>query len=222
MITDLTMHASISTAIKINLWPGIPPRYTIILMLGVEPMSALDNSNLIGEEDWGWEFVLASWGIILLVFLSFFFYHYRYASIKRMVLKVYSTLPRSEKDKISALEKEIESVLDPSLPGYSKHIKAWEEWSKADRMAVDGALRVRSMGPSLNPYCVVLSFLSDAELALRREKYATRSRDKYAMKAVEALELAAMMRGIYWPYEVARAMEIKNKKKVIISEEFVV
>src|SRR5271170_5003487 len=103
MITDLTMRrddASIdSTAIKINLWPGIPPRYTIILMLGVEPMSALDNSNLIGEEDWGWEFVVASWGIILLVFLSFFFYHYRYASIKRMVLKVYSTLPRSEKDK---------------------------------------------------------------------------------------------------------------------------
>src|SRR5271155_1748985 len=181
-------HAAISTAIKINLWPGIPPRLTIILMLGVEPMSALDNSNLIGEEDSDWQFVLACWGIILLVFLAFFFYHYRYVSIKRMVLKVYSTLPRSEKDKISALEKEIESALDPSLPGYSKHIKAWEEWSKADRMAVDGALRVETMGPSLNPYCTVLSFLRDAEVALRREKYVIKDRDKCAVKAVEALE----------------------------------
>jgi hypothetical protein len=185
-------------------------------------MSAVDNSNLIGEEDFRLQFILALWGIILLVSLPFIFCQYRYDSIKRMVMKVYSTLPRSEKDKISALEKEIESALDPSLPGRSKHIKAWEEWSKADRMAADGALGVETMGPSLDPYCVVLSFLRDAEVALRSEKYAIRNRDKYAMKAVEALELAAMMRGIYWPYEVARAMERKNKKKGVISEEFVV
>ena len=57
-------------------------------------------------------------------------------------MEVYSKLPCSEKEKISALEKEIEAGLDPSLPGHSKHIEAWEEWSKADRIAAVGGLRV--------------------------------------------------------------------------------
>ena len=59
----------------------------------------------------------------------------------------------------------------------------------------------------------MLSFLRDAELALQREKFCTMDRGKWAVKAVEARELAAMIRGIYWPYEVAKMKERMREKE---------
>ena len=59
----------------------------------------------------------------------------------------------------------------------------------------------------------MLSFLRDAELASRREKFCAMDREKWAVKAVEGLELAAMIRGIYCPYEVAKMKERMREKE---------
>lgn len=75
-------------------------------------------------------------------------------------------------------------------------------------MTLDGELS-ESMEQSLCASSITLEFLRVAEDALRKENNATKDKEKYFVKAVEALEIAAMVRGLYWPYEVARAREKK-------------
>ena len=132
-------------------------------------------------------------------------------------MELYSTLPRSERDKIAALQMEIEAGLDPNLPGHSKYLGAWEQWSKADCMTLEGELS-ESTEQILCASSITLEFLREAEEALWKEKNATTNKEKYSVKAVEALEIAAMVRGLYWPYEVAKAMDKKNKKPRVTNE----
>jgi len=151
---------------------------------------------------------------ILLLFVSFFgclsFYWQRYRSIKGIVLAVYPTLPQSEKDKIAGMVKEIEKELDPNIPGRCKYLRAWKGWLEADCMSLEGSSSTSSTEIIRSRlYPVTLHFLSEAEIALEMEKETGRIED--SVKAVEALELAAMVRAIYWPYEVARANAKRNK-----------
>lgn len=80
-------------------------------------------------------------------------------------------------------------------------------------MTLEGELS-ESTAKILCASSVTVEFLREAEEALWKEKNATTDREKYSVKAVEAVEFAAMVRGLYWPYEVSRAMEKNNKLRV--------
>jgi len=85
-------------------------------------------------------------------------YIYQYLTVKRKVKDTYAGLPPSEKEKIHALQKRIEAVLDPNLPGHSKYIAAWEDWSEPDMQVLQKELKGLLRLPQ-SPYVMTRYFL---------------------------------------------------------------
>jgi hypothetical protein len=129
---------------------------------------------------------------------------YQYLTIKRTVKETYAALPPTEIEKIHTLQEEIEAVLDPNLPGHSKYIAAWEDWSEPDMQGLQKELKGLLRLPN-SPYVMTRYFLLQAELAMRSAHKAKKHPEKQAEKARKAIDLAAMVWGIYWAEEVIKA-----------------
>jgi hypothetical protein len=144
---------------------------------------------------------------------------YQYLTVKRKVKDTYAALPPSEKEKIHALQNEIEEVLDPNLPGQSKYIAAWEDWSEPDMQGLQKELKGLLRLPQ-SPYVMTRYFLQLAELAMRSARKAKKHREKQADKAKKAIDLAAMVWGIYWAEEVIKAREKKEMERQKAGQDF--
>ena len=161
------------------------------------------------------------WGIELFLVCSLMIgCIYQYLTVKRKVKDTYAALPPTEKEKIHALQKEIEAVLDPNLPGHSKYIAAWEDWSEPDMQGLQKELKGLLRFPPESPYVVTRYFLQQAELAMRSARKAKKHPEKQADKAKKATDLAAMVWGIYWAEEVIKAREKKEMKRQKAGQDF--
>jgi len=98
------------------------------ILCAAQPTPAIDASDPSGDDinSRGTSLFLIFMFVLMIlpILRGVIFYSQQYNSVKRMVTNVYSTLPSSERDKIVALQKEIEKVLDPDLPGPSKYREA--------------------------------------------------------------------------------------------------
>lgn len=133
-------------------------------------------------------------------------------SLKKRLKQTYATLSTKEKDEIKKLETEIEFTLDAYAPGREKALDAWHAWSKDEKKELKKWLpRFRWRGSPATE--LVERSLRKAELAMRSEKQAMEMLEKRNEEAKEARLHAALMRGIYWSEEIAKARAKKAKKE---------
>jgi hypothetical protein len=164
----------------------------------------------------GFSFML--WTIIRVV-KDFFFTK----ALKKKLQKQYANLSEEEKAVITNLEEEIKDTLDVNAPGRGKAIDAWRTWSEEDRKGLKLWLPIQN-GGSVNlfrtsPYVFVRSFLMKAEEAMRQETWAMAALQDKTEDVQKAIRLAALMRAVYWPEEVAKAKEKKAKREGFSLEE---
>jgi hypothetical protein len=186
------------------------------LIMTVQPASAEEKTSTLSPTTWTACLVVMTILFTVISIISFlrvytyFALQHKYRSVKKQVRDIYHILPPREKVKISALEKEIETGFDVDSPGHSKHLDLWVKWSQREMQGLK--MEVPRLIPRACPYFVVLHFLRDAESQMRRARVATEKIEEEQDMAKDAIELAAMVLGIYWPDEVAKARQRQDEK----------
>ena len=195
-------------------------------LLNAQPTIANDDSSNgdpkrdTTDTDMAW-ILFPIWGIeVFLVCHLVIAYIHQYLTVKRRAKETYAALPPSEKEKIHILQKEIEAVLDPNLPGHSKYIAAWADWSGSDMHGLQKELKGFSRFPK-SPLRPDPNFLAAGGISNALGHKAKKHPEKQADKAKKAVDLTAMVWRIYWAEEVIKAREKKEMKRQKAGQDFI-
>src|SRR5271169_6802952 len=121
----------------------------------------------------------------------------------------------SMREKIHALQKEIETVLDPNLPGHSQYFEAWKAWSEPDMKGLKKELK-GFLQLLMSPYSTTQLFLQRADMAMCWARNAKKDLEKRVEEARKAVALAAMVWGIYWAEEVIKVRRKRQKAREVL------